>query len=88
MKIPNASRLPYLLFVLLFSVFLIVGLTVYDDYGVPVDEYSRMELGRVNYERITTGSRELEESFDRYYGPAFETVLHAATPVVGMDSRV
>lgn len=76
------TGLPHALFFVFFVAFLAVGLYVYNDYGVPVDEYSQMELGRVNYERIITGSRELEKSFDRYYGPVFETVLHATNSVV------
>lgn len=68
-------------FIVLFVVFFGTGLLIYDDYGVSVDEYSQIEIGRVNYARITTGSRELETSYDRF-GPAFETALYAATPVV------
>jgi len=81
-KLLRNRKLPHILFTLLFAVFLCVGLRVYRDYGVPVDEYSQIELGRVNYERIVRNDKALYTNFDRYYGPAFETVAHAVTPLV------
>jgi len=56
--------------------YLIVGLRVHDDYGVSIDEYSQIDLGRVNYERITEGSLEIQQHYDRHYGPAFEVPLY------------
>lgn len=56
--------------------YLIIGIRVHVDYGVPIDEYSQMDLGRVNYERITGGSMEIQQHYDRHYGPAFEVPLY------------
>lgn len=66
-----------------FLVFLSVGFLVFRDYGVGIDEYSQRDLGRLNYEYVTRGNRELLGSYDRYYGPAFEVVLTALSPLVG-----
>lgn len=65
------------IFICFWLLFVGIGLWVYRDYGVSIDEYSQITLGRVNYERIVSGSRELSANIDRYYGPAFEVILHA-----------
>lgn len=58
------------------AAYLLIGFRIYPDYGVSIDEYSQMELGRVNYERIVNGSPEIQTQYDRYYGPAFEVPLY------------
>ncbi len=79
----------HLIFVAFFLVYLFVGLHVYSDYGVSIDEYSQIDLGRVNYERIVSGSPEIQTHYDRYYGPAFEAPLYVLSTVLnsrfGMD---
>ncbi len=72
----------HILFTLCFLVFVAIGLHVYRDYGVSIDEYSQIELGRVNYERVVSGSEALKTNEDRYYGPVFETVLYGLSHAV------
>lgn len=69
--------------------YLILGIFIYRDYGVPIDEYSQIDLGRVNYERIVNGSLEIQDHYDRHYGPAFEVPLYilsnALASTAGID---
>lgn len=77
------------LFFLLLVGYTAIGFFVYRDYGVPIDEYSQIDIGRVNYERITKGSLEIQTHYDRYYGPSFEVPLYVfgtyIGPVLGLD---
>lgn len=71
---------------MIFAVFLLlyffIGLRIYPDYGVPIDEYSQIDLGRVNYERVVTQNPEIQSHYDRYYGPAFEVPLYVLSIVL------
>lgn len=61
--------------ILLFSVFLIIGLSIYRDYGVSWDEPLQREIGIANL-RVFLGHNEpLVDMKDRFYGPFFELVL-------------
>lgn len=75
-------RFIHVLFIVFLLGYLAVGLRVYADYGVPIDEYSQMDLGRVNYERVTRGSSEIQQHYDRHYGPAFEVPLYIFTNIL------
>lgn len=66
------SHIPFVIF---FVTYLIIGLFIYPDFGVSIDEYSQIDIGRVNYERLR-GSMEIQSHYDRYYGPAFEVPLY------------
>lgn len=70
------------IFSVLFLLYVGIGFRVYQDYGVPIDEYSQAELGRVNYERIVAGNPEIQTQYDRYYGPAFEVPLYVFSTVM------
>lgn len=76
------QRIFHFIFGLFLLIYLFVGFRIYPDYGVPVDEYSQTDLGRVNYERIIKGSLEIQTHFDRYYGPAFEVPLYIFSGLV------
>ncbi len=60
---------------LLFLGYVVTGVRFAGDYGVPVDEYSQIDIGRVTLDRLR-GSPELAGHYDRYYGPAFEVPLY------------
>lgn len=79
------SHIPFIIF---FVTYLIIGLFIYPDYGVSIDEYSQIDIGRVNYERLR-GSVEIQSHYDRYYGPAFEVPLylfsHTLSAYKGID---
>jgi hypothetical protein len=66
----------HIIFVVFFVGYLLTGFRIFPDYGVPIDEYSQIDIGRVNYERIVYGNMEIQSHYDRYYGPAFEVPLY------------
>ena len=71
----NIHKVLHALFIFLMGLYLFVGLHVFSDYGVSIDEYSQIDLGRVNLARLQ-GSMEIQYHYDRYYGPAFEMPLY------------
>ena len=82
-RLLNSKFFVHCIFLFLFGVFLFIGIHIFCDYGVGIDEYSQIALGKVNYERVFEGrTGPLAASFDRYYGPAFETFLYEASPLV------
>ena len=66
-----------LLVFLFFSVYLVVGLSCYKDYGLSWDEnYQWQGNGYTNYNYIVHNNQEaLLKSADKYHGPAFELTL-------------
>jgi hypothetical protein len=82
-------RIIRIISLVLFCGYLIIGIFIHPHYGVPIDEYSQIDLGRVNYERIRYGSGEIQEHYDRHYGPAFEIPLYVlgrlAANITGAD---
>jgi hypothetical protein len=79
-----------LFFSFLFILFLILGVSVYKDYGVSFDEPSQRILnGIVNYNYIVHGNyNELIKSNEKYHGPAFEILLVVAEKILNLtDSR-
>jgi hypothetical protein len=62
---------------LAFTALLLTGLFVYRDYGFSWDEEtSRWGNGRPNYDLLAHGRRRpLDETAEKYHGPAFEIVL-------------
>ncbi len=67
--------LAYLPGIILFIIFLIMGLVVYNDYGISWDEPLQRNLGAQTWDYIFGGNRDLFQSRDRCYGPAFELPL-------------
>src|SRR5436190_9688465 len=63
--------------VIFFSMFLLTGLLVYDDYGLSYDEEtSRVGNGYINYNFIQTHEEgPLAKASEKYHGPAFEIFL-------------
>jgi hypothetical protein len=81
-----------------FAVLLILGLTVYKDYGVSWDEGMSRTNGTWNYNYVTSGDRESFDSkslqatqsgyYERYYGSAFDLGLVTLERVLRLtDSR-
>ncbi len=70
-----------------FVVFLIVGLSIYKDYGLSWDEeLTRIHVGQVNYHYLVTGdSKPLLSSVAKYYGPAIELVLISIEKLLGQS---
>lgn len=86
----RGHQIVHMVFALFFLAYMCIGFFVYRDYGVFIDEYSQIDIGRVNYERIAHGSLEIQTHFDRYYGPVFEVPLYIcssflANSALGMD---
>ena len=68
---------------LFFIVFLLVGLSIYRDYGISWDEPRQRELGELSVNYVLEGDTKLLEHGDRFYGPVFETLLVAAERMRG-----
>ena len=105
MKNILSRRSPIIVFILRHSalvalaLFAVVGLAVFDDYGVNTDSAHLMEVGRVSLDRVF-GGEGARTAFDpervnpivvaplRYYGVAFEVPLAAIERALGLeDSR-
>ncbi len=69
--------IPYFPGFLLFLIAFIITLLTYKDYGISWDENTQREIGRVTYDYIANGSRELFTSTSiMHYGPGFEFPLY------------
>lgn len=62
---------------LFFFAFFIIGLFIYDDYGLAWDELLQREVGLLNYKYAFENNQELFSAGDhlKYYGAAFELPL-------------
>jgi len=56
-------------------IFIIIGLWIYKDYGIPWDEQPQINIGYVNHLYIRQGDPALFSFPDRYYGPIIELPL-------------
>lgn len=72
MKIKLSHYLPG---VLLFMIAVVIGLSIYQDYGMSWDEPFQRHLGQMSWEYVFNGSHELLTAPDRNYGSGFELVL-------------
>jgi hypothetical protein len=61
--------------IIFFTLFFIIGMSIYRDYGVPFDEKAQMLIGDTNYQYIAQENQDLLTFKDRYYGPFFEIPL-------------
>jgi hypothetical protein len=73
----------------LFLVYLLVGLFIYNDYGLSWDENLQKQNGHANYNFIFHGDKKtLLERIDKYHGPAFELALVFVEKALSLtDSR-
>ena len=67
------------------AVFLIVGVSVLDDYGVSTDEGLQRNIGFASLNYVLGDENALYDDFHRHYGVAFEVFLVAAERVLGLD---
>lgn len=73
---------------LFFAGYLIIGLSIYKDYGISWDEIFSLDNGIISYNYIFNGDQSLMRHRDRDYGVAFELVLVAAQKLLKFeDSR-
>lgn len=71
-----------------FATYLLVGLSVYDDYGVSWDEQANHEIGTLNYEYVFEGKNDLLSYHSRDYGVAFELPATILEHILGLsDTR-
>lgn len=71
----NTLKPHTILAALLFLLFLAVGFSIYQDYGVSWDEPIQRELGYTNMQYMLGRSDALLTEKDRFYGPTFELFL-------------
>jgi hypothetical protein len=76
--------------ILLFLASLILGICVYQDYGVSWDEPAQRLIGRMNYNYVFHGNDSLFSFADKDYGAAFELPLMVMEKTFRLsdDSRV
>jgi hypothetical protein len=55
--------------------FIVIGILIYKDFGIPFDEPAQMEIGYVNYHYIRLGDPALLTYGSRYHGPIIEVLL-------------
>ena len=71
---------------LIFTVFIAVGYIFADDYGIAWDEPNQLEIGKLNYEYLTSSSDSLKTYHDRFYGSAYELPLYTLSQLFIPDS--
>ncbi len=68
------------------ALFALVGLAVFDDYGVYVDEWVQRDMGVVAVDYALAGGEPLADGdFHRFYGVAFEAALVLAERALGLE---
>ena len=76
------------IFVLIFFVgILLIGLLLYQDYGLTWDDLAQVEIGETNFNYVFKGDPALFELKNRYYGPLFEMILFAITRNIADPAR-
>lgn len=69
-----------------FVLFFVLGLWIYDDYGVSWDEFIQRISGYISYRYIAgADDRLLTFPLTKYYGPVFEIVLVSVEQLFRMD---
>jgi len=59
----------------IFAILLVIGISIYRDYGIHYDEKAQILIGSASYKYIMQGDQDLLNFSDRYYGPFFEVPL-------------
>lgn len=65
----------YLPGLLLLFIFLVIGISIFNDYGISFDEFAQHIIGEVNYKYVFWNDRELDHFLDKEYGVGFELPL-------------
>lgn len=87
-KPPDTGRFIHHSPKLLLLVFLVIGLAVYDDYGISWDEsFSYNECGMTAWNALVHGAwDDYLANQEKYHGPAFELVLIAVEKLTGTEA--
>ena len=72
--------------ILMFAVFIIVGLFIASDYGLPWDDYLQQYIGQNNYELAVNGSQKIFDTADQFYGSAIELPFYAIGKIFNLYS--
>jgi hypothetical protein len=75
-----------LLVALFFGAYLVLGLVVCQDYGVPWDDPRQREIGLLNCQYIEGTNQKLLSFKDKYYGPWFEMALVSVEKLARFDT--
>jgi hypothetical protein len=84
--IEKKTLIPVIIVFLFFSLYTVLGYTIYKDYGVTTDEPIDFVRGQVNYNRLIGGSLATFQNkcakmdYSCYYPPFFSMVLYAIAP--------
>lgn len=74
---------PQWLAILFFSAYFLLGLVIFDDYGVSTDEVFQIEKAVLNLDYITGKNADLLEYPDRHYGAILAIPLYLAGKALG-----
>ncbi len=66
---------------------LLVGLSIFIDYGVSWDERESWKVGRISYEYVFNGDDRLETFYNRDYGAGFELPLVIIERLIGIEDH-
>ncbi len=72
------SRAQFILVIIFFVLYLVLGLSVYSQYGLSWDEHVSRLVGLNAYDFIVGNNKNLLSFFDKDYGPVFQIILIAA----------
>ena len=67
--------------ILFFVAFFIVGIFIFDDYGIPIDDPAQKILGEYTYDYVFNGNQDLFGYMDQHYGSAIvllSTIVYRA----------
>ncbi len=79
-------RRPALLFPLLFfTLYLMLGLFIFRDYGISYDEPAQIHIGSLNVQYLLGQDAGLLSDKDRFYGPVFEIFLFGLARLAGIS---
>ncbi len=67
------------------TVYAVIGLLVYQDYGISWDEEYQHSYGKAVYGHVLGGGTELHAHNSRYHGPVFQFALYSAERMVGLE---
>ena len=68
-----------------FAIYLMIGVFIYDDYGVSWDEFYNLEKGERSYDYLTGKIESLDKYHRNHYGVAFELPLYALQVALGLE---
>ncbi|MFH1311844.1 MAG: glycosyltransferase family 39 protein [Candidatus Eisenbacteria bacterium] len=70
---------------LFFAAFFVVGLTIFDDYGISWDETVQRDYGEMVHKYVAGQDDELLSHHRRHYGPVYQMLLLSVERVMGLE---